>query len=411
MKKPVEKIELSEEHKTVRLVLTILFALLAVAAITYGVMSLFTAQAGWQKIEAASKELNCAEDFTFYYRLGAGDASATAENKSLSAVYGQASEYAFQQFTNDLEYTNVHNVRYINLHPNEDLKVDELLYKAFSLVAESGDRSIYLAPVYEQYMNLFTATDDVLAQEFDPYCNLNAASTYQELANFAQNPDAVNLVLLDNSSIRLYVSEEFLAYAEKNGITSFIDFTWMKNAFIADYLADSLISAGYTRGCLTSVDGFIRNLDGSGETYAYNIAHRMGEYVYPAARMDYTGPVSLVCLKDYGFSSVHDRWRFYTYSNGDTRTLYLDTADGRCKNAIGSLVCYSEKQSCAELLLQMIPIYISDHFQPERLKPLTDEGVYTIYCQDWEIIYNDPDLTFAAVYSEEDGEFQTRLVS
>ena len=57
------------------------------------------------------------------------------------------------------------------------------------------------------------------------------------------------------------VSDDYLAFAEKNFISDFIDFSWMKNAFITDYVADVMIDNGYTLGSLTSYDGFTRNLD------------------------------------------------------------------------------------------------------------------------------------------------------
>ncbi|MCD8014832.1 MAG: hypothetical protein LUG99_16995 [Lachnospiraceae bacterium] len=58
----------------------------------------------------------------------------------------------------------------------------------------------------------------------------------------------------------LFVSDDHLAYAEETGFLSYIDFFWMKNAFIIDYLTDTLIEKGYTQGASSSYDGFDRNL-------------------------------------------------------------------------------------------------------------------------------------------------------
>ncbi len=59
------------------------------------------------------------------------------------------------------------------------------------------------------------------------------------------------------------------------GIGSFIDFSWMRNAFIADYLAEGLAARGFGKGALTSFDGFARNLEQGGEDFSGDPGHRL----------------------------------------------------------------------------------------------------------------------------------------
>ncbi len=405
--KPVEKIELSEQHLGLRLVLTVLLLVAGVGGITYAISSLFSADAGWCQIESSASEYNCGEDFTFLYCLGETDVSATTEKKAVTALYSDATELAFQLFTDDMEYDGVHNVYYINRHPNEEIEVEPLLYEAFSLVQSYGDRCIYLAPVYAQYTDLFFCTDDSQAVDFDPRLNPEVAAYYAEIAGYANDRDAVDLELLGDNRICLKVSEEYLTYAQDCGFENFIDFFWLKNAFIADYLADVMISNGYTHGCLSSYDGFIRNLDSSGASYSYDITDRVGQILYPAARMDYSDPISIVDLRDYGVNNPY----YYTFANGEIRTPYLDPRDGLCKSAVGELICYSREQGCAETLLQMIPVYISDLFVPEALGELARAGTYSIYCQDSKVLYNDPALSLTEFYSGEDAQYSSELIS
>lgn len=405
--KPVQKIELSEKHITLRSILAVVFLLIGAGFIAYGVSSYFSGSAGWAQIESTASEINCGSDFVFLYCLGESDQSAAAEKRAVTALYSDATEHAFQLFTADLEFEDVHNLYYINRHLNEEIEVDPVLYEAFSLLQAYGDRSIYLAPVYAQYDDLFYCTDDSQASDFDPRLNPEVAASYAEIAAYANDARAVDLELLGSNRIRLNVSEEYRTYAQENSIESLIDFFWLKNAFIADYLADTLISSGYTHGCLSSYDGFIRNLDSSGETYSYNVSDRAGSVVYPAAQMIYRGPVSLVNLRNYGSS---DSEYYYTFDNGEIRTAYLDVQDGFCKSSVNDLICYSREQGCAETLLQMIPIYISDIFQAERLSRLSETGVYSIYCQENTILYSDPSLTLTDLYSGEDAQYQTQLI-
>lgn len=407
--KPVEKVELSEKHIKLRAALTILFLLVGAVFIAFGVSSCFSADSGWAEIKASSNETDCSGDFTLLYRLGAGDVSAGSENRALTALYSKASVTAYQLFTADEEFENVCNVAYINRHPNETIQVDPGLYRAFSEVCRSGDRSLYLAPVYYRYDDLFSCTDDSQTADFDPYQNPQVAQEYAEAAAWAKNTDAVDLKLLGGNQVCLHVSDEYLDWAEKNRAGGFIDFFWMKNAFIADYLANALIDGGYTHGCLTSFDGFARNLDESGEFYSFSLYDRAGQDVRPAAVMEYQGPKSLVYLRNYGISQL-DQWHYYQYGSGEIRTPYLDVDDGLCKSSRNDLVCLSKEQSCAQVLLQIIPVYIADSFQEEAVGKWREKGISSVYCENGVIFYNDPELSFRGMYQDGTVAYRTELI-
>ncbi|MBD5394387.1 MAG: hypothetical protein HDR71_08965 [Lachnospiraceae bacterium] len=385
--KPVSKIELPSEHGRLRLILTVLFLVIGAFFIAYGVANLSSKDPGWNEIEVNSSELNCGGDFVFLYCLGKDGASAKTENKELTALYSDAAEYAFQMFTNDVGYENVHNIYYISRHPNEEMEIDDVLYKAFSLIRESGDRSLYLAPIYEQYDGLFHCTEEYQAVEYDPYLDQEVADYYATIARFANDEQMIDLELLGENRIVLRVAEEYLTFASENEIESFIDFYWMKNAFIADYLAEEILSAGYSRGCISSVDGFTRNLDHSGETYSYTFYDRTDSMIYPAANVQYSGPSGIVYLHDYALNS--EQLLFYVYKSGEIRTPYLDAQDGFCKSACSDLVCYSSEFGCSEILLRMLPVYIADTLQKDSLAELAGEEIFSIYSENGRICYND----------------------
>lgn len=388
--KPVNKIDLPAEHGRLRLILAVIFLVVGAFFIAYGVANLSSKDSGWNEIEVNSSELNCSGDFVFLYCLGEDGASAKTENKELTALYSDATEYAFQMFTNDVGYENVHNMYYINRHPNEEMEIDDVLYRAFSLIRESGNRSLYLAPVYEQYDGLFHCTEEYQTVEYDPYLNQDVADYYASITRFANDAQMIDMELLGENRICLRVDEEYLTFAAENEIESFIDFYWMKNAFIADYLAEKILSAGYSRGCISSVDGFTRNLDQSGELYSYTFYDREDSMIYPVANVQYSGPSGIVYLHDYALSSAQTL--FYAYPGGEIRTPYLDTRDGFCKSACTDLVCCSSELSCSEILLRMLPVYIADTLQKDKLDELAGEGIFSIYSENSRICYNDVDL-------------------
>ncbi|MCD8366262.1 MAG: hypothetical protein LUC83_10765 [Clostridiales bacterium] len=405
--KPVEKVELSEKHLKRRLVLTILFILVGAGAIAYGFMQFLSGDddAGWTQMEAnaTSDELSCSEDFVFLYELGAGDTSSLAENKALKIIYTQLAVDAYKVFDADYTYDEVGNVCSINRSPNEIVTVEPALYEALETVQEYGDRSIYLGPVYQMYDSLFFCEDDSQTADYDPYQNSYLMEYYGEIAAYACDSESVDIELLGENQVRLTVSEEYLAYAEENGITDYIDFSWMTNAFITDYLADSLIESGYTHGCITSYDGFVRNLDDRDVSYSFAIYSRDGNEVDQPAILQYTGTHSIVYLRNY-MMSEKDAYHYYEMDDGEIRTIYLDTADGLCKSAVNDLVSYSEEKSCAEVLLSVRDIYIAEELDTEALDVLAGESVYSVYVMDGELLYNEPEL------EEEIGEDGTKYL-
>lgn len=404
-------LELSNKNLKARTIAFIMLAALALTAFGYGLSSLLKTEEGWKEIQANStSELNCATEFVFMYNLGVSGQSATAENKALTLVYTDAVVDGYQLFTNDEGYAGVNNVHYINQHPNEEIEVHEALYKAFSTIKEYNDRSIYLAPVYAHYDDIFYAGDDFEIVDYDPYQNEEIAAYYSEVASYANNADAIDLELLGENKIRLHVSDEYLKYAEENYIASFIDFAWLKNAFITDFLADYLVSKGYTLGTISSYDGFSRNLDSSDTSYSFNIYDKVADSVYGAGIMQYKGAQSIVFMHDYPINSM-DANRFYKMENGEIRSFYLDVFDGKCKSSINNLVSYSDSQSCAEILMQMIPVYITDSFEEAKISELQTKDIYSVYCDEYVIYHNDASITFAQVYNRGGIKYKTKLMN
>jgi len=179
---------------------------------------------------------------------------------------------------------------------------------------------------------------------------------------------------------------------KKNGITDFIDFSWMKNAFIIDYIADTFLEYGYTNGCITSYDGFVRNLDDRGTAYSFAVYSRSGNEINQPAILHYSGTRSLVYLRNYMLSEK-DAYHYYEMEDGKIRTIYLDPADGLCKSAVNDLISYSNDLGCAEILLSVCSIYIANELDTAKLDALTEYGIYSVYMHEGELMYNDSELT------------------
>jgi len=405
----VEKIELSDKNIGWRLSFFILFVVIAATAFASCVNSFFSKDPGWYQIETnSSDEAHCGNEFIFMYNLGLSQ-DATKENRALTILYTEACEMAHKLFHNKETFEGVNNVCYINQHPNEVIEVDSGLYKAFSVIDAYENRNLYMAPVYSQYDEIFLCQDDSQLVNFDPRMSEEVAAEYAEIATYANNPEMVDVKLLGDNKIQLYVSEEYLAYAEENYITEFIDFFWMKNAFVTDYLAETMIEKGYTHGTLTSYDGFSRTMDTSENSYSFNIYDRVDETLYPAGVMQYQGANSLVYFRDHMLSDM-DWQHYYALSNGEVRNSYVDVTDGVSKAATDSYYVYAKDMSCAEVLLKAIPVYVTEEWSEDAVAELAAAGIYSVYAEDGVVKYNDTSLVVTELLDEEEMKYTAELV-
>ena len=408
---PVERIELNAKTSKGRVALVAILLVGGLALVINALMSLLTANAGWNEIAVnQTDEPSCASEFVLLYNLGASGAAAPVENRAIAALYTQACVDAYRLFTGDLGYYGVNNVYSLNRHPNEPLEVDSALYSAFEQLASSGDRTLYLAPIYDAYHGLFTCETDEQTADFDPYANDELRAFFAEVAAFARDPEMIDLRLLGDGQVELFVSDAYLAFAEREEIDRYIDFSFMKNAFIADYLAGALAGGGYTLGTLSSYDGFIRCLDGQSDTaYTLNLYDRDGLSVYPAAVMRYSGARAICSLRNYPLSEL-DTYRIRELSFGPTRTTYLDVRDGLSRSALDELVLTSRDMGCAELLLRAIPIYIADALDAGALSALAREGADSVVIEDRTVRCTDPSLTVSQLYASDAVQYTLEYV-
>ena len=387
--------------------------MIGAAALAYAFQEFFSPGEDWTAISANSSEgINCSADFTLLYRLGAKGASASADNREVTSIYTEATVKAYQLFNTEEHFEDITNVFDINGSPNSVLTVDPVLYDAFSTLERLHSRALYLGPVYDRYENLFFCQDDSQTVYFDPYQDASIGAEFSEIAAFAGDSDAVELELLGNNQVRLRVSEKYLSYAQENEISHFIDFFWLKNAFIADYIADLLIERGYTYGSISSFDGFSRNFDSESDTvYGFTLFDRIDTVIYPAAEMQYQNARSIVCLRDYPMNE-QDSTYWYAFQNADVRVPYIDPADGLPKAAAENLVAYSETASCAEIALKLLPIYAADQFDATALDGLAAGGIHSVWFQGTTLLHSETGMSLTALYENETGvQFTAETVS
>lgn len=394
--RPITHVEVSEKNKKLRIIAAIIFLIIGAAGITMGIRSATGQDPGWQAVQVYPKERNCSQNFLFRYNFSGSGMEATAVNKKLEAAYEEATVKAYQLFTPDEEIQGVNNIYAINHHPNQELTVDPVLYQAFTKL--EGTRWLYLGPAYGHYQNLLYSASDDYVPQLDPVTDSVSAEFVAAVAGFAEDENAVRLELLGQNRLRLHVSQEYLDFAQAEEFDRFIDFSYMANAFIIDYLADSIQALGLTKGYLVSVDGYTRNLDG-GDHYSMNLFDRKGDIIYPAGVMHYRGPVSIVLLKNY---PTADSKTTYRVSGDHIVHPYVDPLDGIYRTSVPSLVSYSYQQGCADVLLQCLPSFVGTDFS-------VPEGVHSIWFEDTLLCYNDPAIQISDLLEQEEIRYTAQL--
>ncbi len=386
--KPVKKIELSQKNIKLRTILVIVFFAIGLLAIGIGIHSALSEEDGWQEIEATSQKVNCSADFTLNYCLGQGKTSATAEAKALTSLYTRLVEDGYAIFQD--------GVAAAGSRPGETVTVDPALYRAFQQIRDSGNRCLYLAPVYVEYDRIFLCETAQEASQYDPGQNQELVEYISAVATYANDPQMIDLELLGNDQVRLKVSAEYLAFAKEYEITEFLSLGWMRNAFIADYMADALMNAGYTNGYLASFDGFTRNLDTRGESYSQNVFDRLENTAYIPAVLRYEQPTALVFLRNYPLDQ-QDRWHYFGFSSGRIVTTMIDPADGMSKSATDNLLSYSQTVGCAQILLETSKWYLASELDESGLNELTGQGIYSIWFESTNLRYNEKDAQILLV--------------
>ena len=410
-KKKDELLEIPVSEKNVKLKIIALIVLLVIGlgSIAYAIYSFVTEEPGWRRIDITGGNSMIKEELIFNYNLGQGEQSATTEFKQVSAIYTKSINHAYELFDIYQEYAGKVNLCTLNKTPDMAHKVDPALYKAFELVEQSNNRAIYLAPMYAEYRNLFFSDNDIVAGEQDPNISETADEYARKVASFASDPEAVQVELLQNNSVKLKVSDEYRRFANEYGIEYFIDFSWLTNAFIIDYVADQLISSGYTFGNITSYDGYIRNLDSSGVEYAFNVFDREGANVYSAATAMYSGATAIVTMRDYPMSS-NESVLYYSYNDGNYAHRYTDIASGRYKSSLDTITSYSHTENCAQTALSLSEVFIADKFDYEKINKMQQSGIYSVWSTDRVVHYNDSSLIIGNLYTDDDIKYSAVLV-
>ncbi len=387
----VETVELSETNNDkTRWIAVLLLILLGLTGIGIWVNRSLSKRGGWTVIEIQGVSSGCAAELNFRYNLDAS--KATSDYRELSILYTELTGKADKVFN---------GLSDINSHPGEPVKVDSALYSALETIESCHSRIMYLAPIYEVYSGIFSSVEDREASDYDPLNNTSLKAQFAEIADYAKDPKSVNLDLLGDNNVCLIISDEYMQYASNNGISQFISFMWLKNAFIIDFIVENLTEKGFTNAIISSYDGYGCNSSLNEDSITTNIYDSSYGLV---AQMLYKSPMSYAAFRSYSLSPGENDY-YYEYSNGAIRSPYLSAEDGLPANSIDDLFLFSQTSGCASLALSGYSVFVSESFKPSIIDTKDISFIYclenTIYCNDSAVVFPLTDEKYEIKYTDE----------
>lgn len=340
----VKRVELDTSHLKQKLIIAGILLIIGLGAIGYGIYNSLKVDPGYEVIEVGSNfDTNNSAEFTLLSYV-----EDSAYKKNLIKVYSNAQVEAYRLFNVYEEYE--HNLCYINTHPNEDIEIDKKLYNALKVADDY--RYIYLGPIYQIYNGVFSCDLDGQIESYIPELNEEVKKNFEELSNYISNSENVYIEFKDNNKIKLVLSDEYLNYLRDNGLDQIVDFYYMNNACIMDYVCDVLLENGYERSIISSCEGYMRLLDNS--SCNYNLFGLINNELALAGKINCDGPISIIEIRNFILND-NDAYNYYQTADGKVYSKYLDFNGANLK-PYDNLLTYRNCSSL-NLILDTMDLY------------------------------------------------------
>lgn len=347
------KLQVNTKHVKLRIVLFVIFFLIAVAAFTYGFVNLGKKSSGYQKIEASTdaEALLYNNDVTFRYYFDGSSNEIKREVKELTALYTSLYGPLYKALDSANVYESVVSLAYINSHLGEVISVSPELYNilkdAYSKTLENSGFNLFSGALFEEWRSILVLQDP---QDFDVLVNEDQAQRLSAIASVVSDLSNFSLEFLSDStcSVRLSVSDSYAAFASEYELSSCIlDLGNLKQAYLLETLASSLVSSGYSIGYLCTEDGTALCMSALG-SLDYDMYTMTGSELVKYASVPLEGRFSAFSMNAFGMGSPYS----YSITSGsDTlyRSLYFDVASGAQSSLLMSLNLISGDNNLVDL--------------------------------------------------------------
>ena len=383
----VKRVEVNEKHIPLRVILFFVFLIIAIAGIAVGVYSLSLKKEGWYQIESDNADISGDFSFNYYISGNSNNERRNTYNIVKNAYSSMCLRYK-KVFDTQNEYDDVVNVAYINKHLNEDIVVDKELYYAFSKLNEHKDnRILYYRPIFDAYYNLFNYVNNGASiDQFNPDKNQQLKDYIDELFTYCNDENSISIKVLADNKIRLEVSDSYVSYCETNGISTFIDFAYLRNVIVIDLIEDEFVNNGYINGYIVSSDGYMSIF--TSENINMRIRNLTDLVITDVGSISYTGRVNIVEMFPF-LANQEGKW-YYIFDKNSYVTAYF-TKEGKSSPLHLDMLFYSDNINlgCIDILLDAYDVFVDESLDLSKVNNLKDNDISTIYSKDNKIYYND----------------------
>ena len=113
-------------------------------------------------------------------------------------------------------------------------------------------------------------------------------------------------------------------------------------------------------------------------------------------QMSYTRPLCFLSLHSYT-NSPRANDLYFEFADGETRSIFVDPADGMPKTAADDLLLWSDDLGCGELVLRASSVFLREKMEPEDLDRL---NCCYAFCADKTLFCSDPLVSFPMLAEE-----------
>lgn len=230
----------------------------------------------------------------------------------------------------------------------------------------------------------------------DPAYSEELSAFVKKAVSYISTGQDVVLEFLDDYKVRLSLSKAYETFLREEGVTTIIDYGYLRNALVVDYISARIRDAGYRYGVLMSRDGYVANFDDSREKFTLNIPAADETHSFAACTLQYEGAQNMVMLHSMKYLANDFAW-YYRYADGTTRTPYIGV-DGWNKAAYDSLVSYSKEHSVTAIAAKLYGVYVIDEEKAQAVNSLKAENIDTITVSNHKIVSTDSGAKLGNVY-------------
>lgn len=349
----MKNLEVSDKHIGLKVVLFIVFLVIAVSAFSYGVTLIGKKESGYQSISVSSSSQGSevatfAKEISFSHYFEGTSNFIKKEVRTLQKGYTSILYDVCRQLDAENTYEGAVSLGALNSNLGVAVSVSPELYAvlkdAYSRTLEKKNFNMFAGALYAEWKSILILDD---ASEFDPLNNEYMTYRIGEIAKEVSDLSNFTLEFLDDSTCTVLfdVSEHYLAFSSEFELSSVIlDLNLMANAYKLSLLAQELEALGYKNGYLVSNDGLVVTLSETFEQsfvlYGIENENPLSSNIVERGAVAVSGAASKVYMSAFAFGSYYN-----ATVNGHLRNLFFDTTTGESHEVILSCTIISNDTS------------------------------------------------------------------